>query len=430
MAAMIPADAFDNLTSARGETMDSFTQESARSLAVLDWRSEMQRKRIAAIAAVSFVLGLALAWGLGKYGAAPGNAASNGKAAEVESRANPFEVKLNEDASQLAQIRTTPATVSEIPMVEPLAARFAYDESATTRISSPIAGRIGELVAKPGDAVKAGQVLARVDSADFGSAVSDADKARADAQRKKAALDRSQAMFEAGLLAKRDLESAQADWQQADAELRRAQSRLATLNVKAGAAGARRFGLVSPIAGVVVERKANPGMEVRPDLPDPLFVVSDLKKLWGLVDVPEQSLHAVLVGSLVSFDVAAYPGREFLGKVDFLSPVLDPATRRIQARVAIDNGDGLLRPEMYAKALVSGREGRKAIRMPISALVSAGERSYVFVERAPGVFEKQPVELAAQNRDFAYAVRGVEVGDRIVTAGAVLLDSELATKEQ
>jgi cobalt-zinc-cadmium efflux system membrane fusion protein len=389
----------------------------------------MKSKRTAAAVAVSFVLGAALAWGYGQYRAAAGKP-SGEKAAQASSKANPFEVKFDQDAPQLTQIRTTVATVSDIPMVEPLAARLAYDESATSRIASPIAGRVTELLARPGDTVKAGQPLARVDSSDFGSAVSDADKARADAQRKKAAFDRSKAMFEAGLLAKRDLESADADYQQAEAELRRALSRLANLNVKAGAGGARRFDLVSPIAGVVVERKANPGTEVRPDLPDPLFVVSNLKKLWVLVDVPEQSLHAVYVGSMVTFDVAAYPRREFKGQVEFVSPVLDPATRRIQARVAIDNGDGLLRPEMYAKALVSGQEGRKALRLPISALVSSGEKTYVFVERGPGRFEKVAVELAAQNRDFAYTVRGIEVGDRVVTAGAVLLNSQLGSTDR
>jgi cobalt-zinc-cadmium efflux system membrane fusion protein len=390
----------------------------------------MESKRIATAVVVSFVLGAALAWGYGKYRGAAEKTPSGEKAAEAVAKVNPFEVRFDQDAPQLAQIRTSAAAVSEIPMVEPLAARLAYDESATTRVASPIAGRITQLLAKPGDAVKAGQALARVDSPDFGSAVSDAEKARADAQRKKATFERSKAMFDAGLLAKRDLESADADYLQAEAEVRRAQSRLANLNVKADAGGTRRFDLVSPIAGVVVERKANPGMEVRPDQPDPLFVVSNLKKLWALVDVPEQSLHAVYVGSMVTFEVAAFPGREFKGQVDFVSPVLDPATRRIQARVAIDNGDGLLRPEMYAKALVSGREGRKAIRLPIGALVSSGEKTYVFVERSPGRFEKTAVELAAQNRDFAYTVRGIEVGDRVVTAGAVLLNSQLGSTDR
>jgi membrane fusion protein, heavy metal efflux system len=140
-------------------------------------------------------------------------------------------------------------------------------------------------------------------------------------------------------------------------------------------------------------------------------------------------LRAVSIGSDVSLEVPGFPGREFKGTVDFISPVLDPATRRIQARVTMDNADGALRPEMYAKAIVSGKDGRKAVRIPISALVTAGERSYIFVEKGSGDFEKRAVELTAQNRDYAYASKGVEVGDRVVTTGALLLASEAATRQ-
>ena len=376
---------------------------------------------------VSFFLGLALATGYARYSWKEAVPTGLKQEPQAAGPASSSEVKFPEGSPQFDLIRTTPAVVSDIPLAEPLAARLSYDENHTTRISSPIAGRLVELLAQPGNAVKRGQPLARVDSPDFALAVSDAEKARADEQRKEAALRRSRAMFDAGLLAKRDLESAEADYGQAQSETRRAASRMSNLNATGVRSGG--FQLLSSIDGVVVDRQANLGMEVRPDLANPLFVVSNLKSLWALLDVPEQSLRAVSIGSGVSLEVAAYPGREFKSVVDFISPVVDPATRRVQARAKLDNSDGALRPEMYAKANVSGKEGRKAVRVPITALVTAGEQTFVFVETRPGQFEKRVVQFTAQNRDYAYASKGLEVGDRVVTTGAVLLASELATRQ-
>ncbi len=383
--------------------------------------------RAATIAVVSFLLGLAVAAGYPRLrGIVANDSARTTPRASAQARSgNPNELRFEPNAPQLDQIRSSPAVLSEVPLVEPLGARLAYDEDRTTRVSSPIAGRVVALLAKPGDAVKRGQVLARIDSPDFGSAVSDVDKAQADAHRKDLALARSRELYAAGLLAKRDLESAEADKAQADAELKRAREHLANLN-GVRRSGARTFDLVAPIAGVVVDRQANPGMEVRPDLQNPLFVVSDLRRLWAILDVPEPALHSVMVGSHVELQVAAYPSREFSGDVQFVSPALDPTTRRVQARVVIDNRDGLLRPEMYAKAIVSTSRGEKGMRVPVSSLIASGERTYVFVDKGGGVFEKREVTLQAQDHDYAYVGRGLEVGDSVVTTGALLLASEAA----
>lgn len=332
------------------------------------------------------------------------------------------EVRFDEGAPQLAQIRTTEGQLSDVPLTEALPARLGYDESATSRVASPVAGRIVMLLARAGDRVKAGQALARIDSPDYGSAVSDVDKARADMERKAAALRRSQAMFDAGLLAKRDLEGAEADERQATAELRRAHARLANLHGLHGSAGS--FDLVSPIDGVVVDRQANPGMEVRPDLQNPLFVVSNLARLWVYIDVPEPALKSVQPGADVALEVAAYPDVEFHGRLDLVSPVFDPTTRRVQARASIANADGRLRPEMFAKATISTRDGRKAVRIPVSALITRGENSELFVAEKPNVFRRHTVVLAAQNRDYAYVTQGLEAGDQVVTTGAMLLASE------
>lgn len=392
----------------------------------------MVNRRLFFTALISFLVGGVIVFGITKYLMADaGSTAVTNQSNTVSMRnAEAAFVKFAPASPQLAQIRTTVATVSAVPLVKPLAARISYDESVTVRINSPTTGRLAALLVKPGEYVKAGQPLARIDSPDLGSAAADLEKAHADQDKKLAAFNRAKNLYDAEVLAKRDLESAKADLHQSDAELKRAALRLANLNASRGRVSGQLFELVSPISGTVVDRQANPGMEVRPDLPNPLFIVSDLKKLSALIDVPEQSLSVVSVGSPVTLEVSAYPKQLFEAKIDYVSPILDPTTRRIQARAALQNAEGLLHPEMYAKALVSGMLGPNAIRVAISALVSDGAKSFVFVETQPGRFEKRVVVLAAQNSDFAYTTRGIEVGDQVVSTGAILLNSELAVSAQ
>ena len=185
--------------------------------------------------------------------------------------------------------------------------------------------------------------------------------------------------------------------------------------------------LAAPFAGIVTERKANPGMEVRPDLPDPLFVVTDLRWLQVAIDLPESVLPKITLRQPVAVEVDAYPGRTFRGRVERISPVVDPALRRIQVRASVENADGRLRPEMYARVTLLPNEDRNAVRVPNGALVTEGLRHFVFVEREPGVLVRRKVELAQQDREYSYVSEGLARNERVVTTGALLLQSELAS---
>jgi cobalt-zinc-cadmium efflux system membrane fusion protein len=316
-------------------------------------------------------------------------------------------------------------------MDEPLAARVAYDENATARLFAPIPGRVVEIRANIGDKVKAGDVLAVLDAPELGTAAADLAKARADAEQKKAALARSRSLFEAEVVPRRDLEVAQAEWHQASAEADRARLRLANL-VPGGSvtAGSERYTLRAPISGIVATRHINPAMETRPDAQEPLFVVTDMSKLSVLVDVPERDLPLVTVGKAAQVDVSAYPQRSFDGKVIQVAPTLDPQTRRVQARVAVDNKEGLLKPEMYAKVALLADNREELPKIAIGALLVEGVKNFIFVERTPGVFEKREVTLAVQTRSYAYVWTGLKAGDRVVSVGALLLNAELASSSR
>jgi len=309
-----------------------------------------------------------------------------------------------------------------------------------SRYGEHIDGRHVRWKVEPGDEVKervvlvvddildAGDTLAILDSPDLASAVADLRKARADEARKKPALERARALFEAGVFARKDLETAEADERQAQAETERAAIRLRNLAPEGGEDG--RYAVRAPIAGVIADRQLNPGMEVRPDLANPLFIITNPARLWVVIDLPERDLSKVAPGQPVSVQVDAWPDERFPARIEKIGEVIDPATRRVQVRCSLANPERKLKPEMYARVTLLADENRTAVRLPNTALVTEGLYSYVFVEQSPGVFKRRRVQLAVQDRDYSYVASGVEPAERVVIAGAVLLNSELGAAAQ
>lgn len=326
-------------------------------------------------------------------------------------------------APQLAYLRVEKAEASPVPSLEPLHGRIAYDDNVTARVSSPIAGRVVKIGAQAGDKVAAGQPLLWLDSPDYAQALADLHKAEADMRLKQLAFGRARTLFENEVLARKDFEAAENDEHQSAAEAERARARFHNLNP--GGAGREGFALRAPLAGVVTERQANPGSEVRPDAPAPLFVVTDPARLWAIVDLPEKDLGKVRAGQPVSVEVDAYPGERFPAKIMAIGDVVDPATRRVVVRCQLPNDKRLLKPEMYARVTPSA-EGAPLPRVPNPALVTDGLHTYLFIETEPGVMEKRRVVLAFRGQDSSYVKEGLAAGERVVTTGALLLNAELA----
>lgn len=323
-------------------------------------------------------------------------------------------------------IRSAPATAFPVPLDQPLEARVAVDEDATARVSVPVSGRVTTLLARPGDRVRAGQPLLVLDSPDLGAALADLERADADLQLKRKAAVRLRDLSSGDGIARRDLEQAEANLAQASAERDRAARRLRNLNPRGLALQGQRLTLGSPLAGVVVERNVNPAMELSPSMPAPLFVVSDLRRLWVLADLPERLLGQVRPGDKLIIESDANPQAHREARVLQVGPGIDPGTRRVVLKAAVDNRDGRLMPEMFVRAWVQSARSAPAVRLPNAALVIRGVQTFVFVESAPGQFKRRRVELAARGGDESFVSQGVSPGERVVTEGALLLDSELS----
>ena len=347
----------------------------------------------------------------------------NAAAPQPESAA-PGAIKFAPGSQQLALVRAQSIPLSPVPMADELSARIAYDDDVTARISTSFSGRIVELKASPGDRVKAGQVLAVIDSPDFGVAQADLNKARAEERRKFLALKRAKDLVPGEAISTRDWEAVQADYAQAQAETARAEQRLKNLNPHDLVIKGQRVILASPIDGVVTERNATPALEVSPGMAPPLFVVTDTGRLWLQIDLPETLLGRIKIGSDVGVTTDAFADERFRAKIIQLGQVINPNTRRANVLARIDNVDGKLLPEMFVRASVLQHNGM-GVKVPNEALVIRGIYTYVFIETNPGEFTLRQVSLVKRGTDFSYVGEGLTGDERVVTKGALLLDAEL-----
>ena len=327
-------------------------------------------------------------------------------------------------AAQLAHLLIQPVHALPAPVMDAQPGKIAFDEDHTVRVVSPGNGRITQLVAEPGTKVKAGDVLAWMDSPDYAQALADARKAHAAQALKAKALDRTRELEHLGVAAGKDLEAAEDDAAEARAESQRADAVLRRFDMAGGQGD--RFALRAPITGTVIDRTVNPGLEVQAGAGAPLFVISDTDRLWASFELPEASAGLVHAGQRVRVEVDALPGEPFNGHIRYVGGALDPATRRFLVRVALDHADPRLKPEMFARIAPIDDTQRPMVAVPNAALVNIGMHHYVFVETQAGVLTRREVGIGVGGESVSFLTTGVNDGDRVVTQGAVLLNGELA----
>lgn len=345
--------------------------------------------------------------------------------AEPAARASSDTVHFAPDAPQLAFMRVKPVEAFPEPLITGLNARVAYDDNVTARIFPSIPGRVVKIAVEAGQRVKAGDPLLWMDSPDYAQVVSDSLKAEADLANKKAVHERAQKLYDARGIALKELELAEADRRQAEAEVLRANARMKNLGANTVAAADGGFFLRAPIDGVISERQVSSGTEVQPGAANPLFVITSLDHVWVLGELPEQHIGKIRMGQPVSIEVDAYPGKVFPGRVSVIGESLDPNMRRLQVRCDVNNSQHKLKPEMYARINPVADASSKLPRVPNTALFTQGLYSYIFVERQPGVLQRRRVTPGLQEANTTYIREGLKAGERIVTSGALLLNSEL-----
>ena len=333
------------------------------------------------------------------------------------------EVRLSPDSPKRGYITEAVVELSRRPLMEPVTGKLGYDETRTARISSPISGRVVGKIAALGDKVEVGDVLAELDSPELGQAQSDYANALADVSLAERAYQRVKNLYDQGVTPRKDFEQAQDVLTRARSEADRARLKLANLGVRDDRRD-DRFALHSPIAGIITERNINPGFEVRPDLPNSLFVVSDLSRLWLLMDVFEKDIGLIHVGEQVSLSVPAFPGERFSAGIEYISQVVDETSRTVKVRCVLPNTDGKLLPAMYASVEVQSDPNDQSIVVPLNALFTEGESDWLFIAKGDGHYQKRSVKVGLRLKDKAVIQDGVKPGERLVVDGALLLRTE------
>lgn len=334
------------------------------------------------------------------------------------------------DHPQLALLRVSDAQPAKEIVID-LPAKLVWNEERTQRIYPPFAGRVAAIRADLGQTVKAGSPLALLASPDFGQAQADTAKAHADQVLAQQALRRQRELFEAGIVARKDLEQTEADAARAQAEVARAAARTSLYG--GGTTVNQQLAISANMGGVVVERNLNPGQELRPDQSGPgapaLFVVTDPSSLWVQIDAREGDLASLRPGDGFTLQVPAYPGETFTGRVMATADAIDPTTRTLKVRGMVPNADRRLKAEMLATAHVS-ESRRSGVVVPAEAVTLNGKVHTVFVQREPGVFEPRTVTLGHEGPRDVVVATGLAAGEKIVTQNVLLLARQFQSAQE
>jgi cobalt-zinc-cadmium efflux system membrane fusion protein len=307
----------------------------------------------------------------------------------------------------------------------------------TARIGSRVEGRVAWVGVNVGDTVRAGAVLARVDSPELGRAKADYLAALAGADVARQTAEREARLYRERISSERVWREAEAAATRAAADRDAAEARLHALGITDADLDAlsseRHYGsafdVQTPIGGVVVDRQATLGTTVAAT--DVLFTVMDLRSVWIQVDAYDEQLVGLRVGQTVHARTRAYPDRVFTGRIDNIGAVLDPATRAVKVRVVLPNADGALKPGMFADVdiEVTGGTGDSTLAVPVGAVQEDGGQTIVFVLTGERRFERRVITAGSPGHEWVPVTRGLAPGDEVVVRGAFVLKSELRKGE-
>ena len=187
----------------------------------------------------------------------------------------------------------------------------------------------------------------------------------------------------------------------------------------------RTLNLYSDVTGYVIQKNVVQGMRVMPT--DTLFDLADLSRVWVMADVYEGDLPTMRLGMPADVTLSYLPGKTWRGSVTNIAPTVEEKTRTIKVRVEVDNRDGALKPDMFADVRLRTDMGTGLV-VPDSAIIDTGDRKLVFLDRPDGAIEPREVEVGMRIPEGYHVLRGLEQGDRVVTAANFLLDSESSLK--
>jgi cobalt-zinc-cadmium efflux system membrane fusion protein len=303
-----------------------------------------------------------------------------------------------------------------------------FDNDQATTVLSPISGPVSRLMVSLGAKVKAGDVLATVASPDFATAISTYRKAVATAKNARRIAELAEQLSHNNL-SRKEVEQAQTDAANAEADREAALEELHSLGVDAATIQAIQENrpllnltgdIRSPLAGTVVEKLITPGQLLQ-EATTPCFTVADLSQVWVMANLFESDLPAVEEGDpaeiVTSASITNLPGT-----VDYISAIVDPSTRAIGVRVVAKNPKDILKKQMYVRVLIHSRREQTGLLAPVSAVLRDDENlPFVYLANAESSFSRRRITLGSRVGDRYETTAGLAAGDQVVVEGGLFL---------
>lgn len=346
----------------------------------------------------------------------------------------PNEVLLTAEQIKRMKIVSARVDLQDVDDTVLASGKVAYDDQKVIHVFSPVSGKVVKVLGQLGSHVKKGDPLVLIESPEIGVATSDVGKARAELIAAEHDFRRQKELLETHATSQKDFEVAADNYRKAKAEMERAEQKARLF--RQGDVTGQSYTLRSDLDGEVYMKAVSTGMEIAGQYggagaPVELFTIGEADKVWVLADVFELDVRRVKLGSKVVVNVMSWPERSFEGKIDWISGSLDANTHATKVRCTFENPDRALKPEMFATVKISV-DVKKAIAIPRSAVLRFGDQTVVFLDRGPDKathmerFERLPVSADEGESSVWLTVdHGLERGDMIVTAGAILLSSML-----
>lgn len=311
-----------------------------------------------------------------------------------------------------------------------------WDADHTTQAITQVSGPISRLLVDLGTPVKVDQPLLYVNSPDIANAISTYRKARNHLDYAKRTLDRNQDLLDHKIIAMKDMEAAQQDYNDASSDVDNSLQALKIFGVtqqevddaqRQGVAMNSQLAVRSPIAGVVVQKLVSPGLVIQAGM-TACFTISDVSTVWVQGHIYDRDLESIRVGDAVEETNSSFK-QTFHGMVSYIGAMVDPATRTTSVRIVTRNPAGLLKKDMFVDAVIHTRSGRSVLTVPTSAILRNDENlPFVYLQAAPGQFAQRLVNLGSQQDDATEIVSGLKEGEKIVAEGSVFLQFANSTR--
>lgn len=341
---------------------------------------------------------------------------------EPEHEGLPKKVKLSDKVIASAKIQTAPTTKEVLSITLALPGEVSVDPDKNARVSSPVPGRLSQVLFKEGSVVQKGAVLATVRIPDLAKVRSAYAAASAKAATARTNATRLQELSQKGLSSNQEMLNAKAEADALEAEAKALDQQLRTLGMATTGEGSE-LALRAPISGIVVSRSAVVGQPITTE--ETIANIADLSEVWFLGRVFEKDLDDLHTGAKAEVQLNAFPKRRFAGTVEYVGRQIDPVARTVTARIRLTNQDDVLRLGLFgiAHVAIGAEQSDPVLVVPRSAIVEISGKPVVFVRQPDGDFEVHDVVLGQSNLGKVQVLSGLREGEKVVTEGAFTIKS-------